>query len=81
MKKKIVEIAKHWDIVSRNPGVLGMQRNCGNIAVPEVFQAKTVVYLSSKAERKEVRPTFTTGPCLPIILCAVVAHTDLAVER
>lgn len=62
--------------------ILGMQRHCGNIAVTGVFRTKTEIYFShSKAEQKEVRPRFTTGPCLPTMLCALVAHTDLAVER
>lgn len=35
----------------------------------------------SKAERKGAGFTFTNGLCVPIVLCAPLASTDLVVER
>lgn len=34
----------------------------------------------SKAQRRDVRTTITNGPCVPIILHASLAYTDLVVE-
>lgn len=44
---------------------------------------KSVVFFffnHSKAQQSAVRTTVTNGPCVPIILCASLAYTDLLVE-
>lgn len=46
-------------------------RNIRNVSA--VLQYRSVF-------RREVGTTFTVGPCVPTILCALLAHTALVVE-
>lgn len=39
------------------------------------------LFRHSEAERREMETTVTTGQCMPIILCALIAQTDLVEEQ
>lgn len=48
----------------------------GNILVTTVFGQKC----SCKAEWRKVGTTVPVGPCVPVILCAVLTYSDLVAE-